>query len=159
MEDNSIKNIVPSQNDLNKIIESINSNNNLATTVIRSTVSAITRVSSIIANADIDKSIKNFSKLDKSLLQYNKVVSSVITSICEKHDNKNLIELLGRQDTVDKEGNIKTTYTTIEAAQQIPNLINNAFRVLDAFNKDGYGFGAAIRMRKNLKLFKKIIKL
>ena len=157
MEDNSIKNIVPSQNDLNKIIESITSNNSLATTVIRSTVSAITRISSIIANADIDKSIKNFSKLDKSLLQYNKVVSSVITSICEKHDNKNLVELLGRQDTKDTEGNIKTTYTTIEAAQQIPNLINNAFKVLDAFNKDGYGFGAAIRMQKNLKLFKKVI--
>lgn len=150
--------IIPTQKDINTIVGTILENNDASKTLVANTVKTI---SAIAKNLDTVKDKYNIlRKGERIITSYSNIISSVINSLCsDLPEGKNLADMLGRIVEIDpKDPDIKKTkYTVIDAAMQIPMIINESLSMITKISQFKTGFIGMLRLRMNIKTIKNAI--
>ena len=150
--------IIPTQKDINTIVSTILENNDASKTLVANTVKTI---SAIAKSLDTVKDKYNIlRKGERIITSYSNIISSVINSLCsDLPEGKNLADMLGRIVEIDpKDPDIKKTkYTVIDAAMQIPMIINESLSMITKISQFKTGFIGMLRLRMNIKTIKNAI--
>lgn len=153
---------VLTQNDINKVIDGIASNASMVTDTIKIITSSMTK---ILGDADkLNTSVSDFKSLSSIINSYMDIVQKVIKTLCMDlpgGEGSDLTKLLGRiesQETT-SDGKLKNVvkYTVIDAAMQIPQIIDAAFDVLEKLRDFNTAFNTMFKVKKNIKLLKAVI--
>lgn len=150
--------IIPTQKDINTIVSTILENNDASKTLVANTVKTI---GAIAKSLDTVKDKSNIlRKGERIIASYSNIISSVITSLCgDLPEGKNLADMLGRvveTDPTDPDTK-KTKYTVIDAAMQIPMIINESLSMITKISQFKTGFIGMLRLRMNIKTIKNAI--
>lgn len=163
---------VLTQNDLVKIINSetanaVTASSQLLTQVMTSIGNVFKKLDTLPFNP-----IGTLKKVEKMVVSYNGMVSSIIETICKPlngKDIKSLADIFGYQMVDDQKdtnfGNTKgikvkqvEKWTTVDALNHIPNIINNAFKAIESFSKfKGGGLKSMFMLKRNLRNLKPMI--
>ena len=155
---------VITQKDLSKVIESVCQHIDAGTKIVTAMNSASITINKILGKNDITKVVSGLNKFKKNFDKYNLIIGSVLETVTKPMEGtqfKSFADLLGEIDDTDKEGKLtgKKRYTTVEAAQQIPNMISGAFKALESISAPNFAFNSARRIKKNMNVFVKTFDL
>lgn len=153
----TIQNSIPTQKDINDIVKAI-LNNNAGKDIVTNTVKTISTIAKSLESVT-DKS-NVLKKGERIIASYSNIISSVINSLCSNlPEGKNLADMLGRIVEIDpKNPDVKKTkYTVIDAAMQIPMVINESLSMITKISQFKTGFMDLLRLRMNIKTIKNAI--
>lgn len=151
---------VITQKDLSRVIESVCQNIDAGTKIVTAMSSASVTINKILSKNDITKALTGLNKFKRNFDKYNLIIGSILETVTKPMKStqfKSFADLLGETDDKDTAGKLtgKKRYTTIEAAQQIPNMVSGAFKALEAISAPTFAMGSARRIKKNMNVFMK----
>ena len=150
--------IIPTQKDINTIVNTILENNDASKTLVANTVKTI---GTIAKSLDTVKDKTNIlRKGERIIASYSNIISSVINSLCGNlPEGKNLADMLGQVVETDPKDpdTKKTKYTVIDAAMQIPMIINESLAMITKISQFKAGFMGMLRLRMNIRTIKSAI--
>lgn len=156
-----MNNTVLTQNNLNLIIDAVQQNSNVVSDIVKSTAASLKNV--VKSTSDLSHEVALFNSLDKVMSSYTSIVTKVINTLCSTlpNNSKNLTELLGRVEGFEtqKDGTKKSvvTYTIIDAAMQIPQVINGTIEVMEKLSDFKSNFKSINNIKRNVSLLKMMI--
>lgn len=154
---------VITQNNIADVIKSDINNSKAIGTLINTVLSSIDKI--VKTNKNLTSTtVNNIKNIKNVVIVYNDMVNSIINTLCVNGDdktNKNLANLLGRIVEIennDSRNKINSTkFTTIEAAMQIPKVIESMFGIFEKIGNMNIKFKAIMRFRINILLMKSIL--
>lgn len=137
---------------VNDVINFIKEDSSKMASLIKGTSNNIKKIVETVDNSEIKSSTKKLKAFEGYVERYNSIISSIIrsftTDLINGSDSRSLNDLLGAQieEVKDDDGKVikKTRYTTIEAMNQIPTLINMIFKNIETI----VGFDMKMRAGK-----------
>lgn len=156
-----MNNVVLTQNNLNTVINAVQQNSSIVSDVVKATATSLKNV--VKTTSDLSHEVALFNSLDKVMGSYTSIVTKVINTLCGDlpGESKNLNELLGHviENERQKDGTFKqvTKYTIIDAAMQIPQVINGTIEVMEKLADFKSNFKSINNIKKNISLLKMMI--
>ena len=153
--------VVLTQNNLNTVINAVQQNSSIVSDVVKATATSLKNV--VKSTSDLSHEVALFNSLDKVMGSYTSIVTKVINTLCNELPNNstNLAELLGRVESFEtqKDGTKKSVvkYTIIDAAMQIPQVINGTIEVMEKLADFKSNFKSINNIKKNISLLKMMI--
>ena len=137
---------------VNDVINFIKEDSSKMAALIKGTSTNIKKIVETVDNSEIKSSTKKLKAFEGYVDRYNNIISSIIrsftTDLINGNDSRSLNDLLGAQieEVKGDDGKVikKTRYTTIEAMNQIPTLLNMVFKNIETI----VGFDMKMRTGK-----------
>lgn len=149
---------VPSQKDVAAIVNAIVSNTTYANTVLDAVFSSITRISKAKA---MEVKLADIQHVESIVVSYNKMINSIINVLCQDDNGqaRDLHALLGAVKDDGKSTNDKVVlkYKTIDAAMQLPKVVESMFGLFDKLSEGSFGLKSLIKFRINIWKLKPMI--
>ena len=150
---------VVSQNDISKIVNAIVENTNQANTVITAVIGSIKKIAE---SKSTDVKINDVLFVEKLVVSYKNIIKSIIDALCTDDNGqaRDLHVLLGAMKDRNKSTSDKTVmkYKTIDAALQIPKVIDSMFDSVGKLGESNVGFKTLINFKINILRLKSMIK-
>lgn len=150
---------VVSQNDISKIVNAIVENTNQANTVITAVIGSIKKIAE---SKSVDVKINDVLFVEKMVVSYKNVIKSIIDALCTDDNGqaRDLHVLLGAMKDRNKSTSDKTVmkYKTIDAALQIPKVIDSMFDIVGKLGESNVGFKTLVNFKINILRLKSMIK-
>lgn len=150
---------VVSQNDISKIVNAIVENTNQANTVITAVIGSIKKIAE---SKSVDVKINDVLFVEKMVVSYKNVIKSIIDALCTDDNGqaRDLHVLLGAMKDRNKSTSDKIVmkYKTIDAALQIPKVIDGMFDIVGKLGESNVGFKTLVKFKINILRLKSMIK-
>lgn len=149
---------IPTQNNVAQIAmaEANIEQNAKATNAILSTVLGSIKKIAEFKSSNIK--LSDVQYVENIVTSYKGMINSIITSLCQDDNGqaRDLHALLGAIKDPDKSTKDKTVlkYTTIDAALQLPKVIDSMFELVDTISGTKFGFKTILKFKVNVKLLK-----
>ena len=142
---------IPNQNDVGAIVDAIVQNTAYANTVLDAVFNSISKIAKA-KTADVK--LNDIQNVESMVVSYRNMINSIINVLCQDDNGqaRDLHELLGaiRDDNKSTDNKVVLKYKTIDAALQLPKVIDSMFGVFDTISEQNFGFKALITFRLNL---------
>lgn len=155
------KPVVLTQNDINSVIAAATNNATIINEILTNVGTSLNKVAKS-ANA-LSSSVGAFKAFNSIMTAYTDIVKKTINTLCVDlpAGSKDLNELLGRitDDERQKDGTLKkvTKYTVIDAAMQIPQVINSTIEVMEKLADFNTSFKTIKNIRTGISVLKMMI--
>jgi hypothetical protein len=142
---------IPNQNDVSAIVDAIVQNTAYANTVLDAVFNSISRIAKA-KTADVK--LQDIKNVESMVVSYRNMINDIINVLCQDDNgqSRDLHELLGaiKDDNKSTDNKIVLKYKTIDAALQLPKVIDSMFSVFNTLSEGAFGFKALITFRLNL---------
>ena len=150
---------IPNQNDVGAIVDAIVQNTAYANTVLDAVFNSISRIAKA-KTADVK--LQDIQNVESMVVSYRNMINNIINVLCQDDNgqSRDLHALLGAMKDPNKSTNDKIVlkYTTIDAALQLPRVIDSMFSVFDKISEGDFGFKSLIKFKLNIWKLSPIIK-
>jgi hypothetical protein len=150
-------NNIVTQKDLAAVITSVCETIDAGSKIVIQMNSAAKTINGVISKNEISKAITGLNKFQKNIDKYNLIIGSILNTLVKPNNStaKSFAEFLGAVEEKDDTGKLtgKTKYTTVEAAQQIPNILASAFKALETMSSPQFIGKSARRIKRNMSVF------
>lgn len=153
---NNSSTVIPNQTNINEIVKRVVEDASKAETIIEAVIGSIVKISKSKA---VDVEIDSIKRVEIMVNDYNRILRSIINVLTEERNDKSLDQLLGAVKTADEKDNKKTItkYTVIDAALQIPKVIESMMEAFDTIAENKFSLKSFIRFKFNIMKLKPII--
>jgi hypothetical protein len=153
------RNNVPSQRDVSAIVSAIVENTTYTNNVLNSVFASISKIAD--AKKITDVKMSDVQRVEQMVVNYKNMINNIVNVLCQDDNGqaRDLHTLLGAVRDENKSDNNKVVlkYKTIDAALQIPKVIESMFGVFDKISEQTLGFKSLIKFRINIWKLKPII--
>ena len=144
---------IPNQNDVNAIVEAIVSNTEASNNVLDAVMGSIRKLVDTKKGLDNVK-LSDVESVESMVVSYRNTIRNIINVLCQDDNgqSRDLHKLLGAIKDPNKSTDNKVVlkYKTIDAALQLPKVIDSMFGVFDTISEQNFGFKALLKFRINL---------
>ena len=149
---------VPSQKDVAAIVNAIVSNTTYANTVLDAVFNSVIKISKAKA---MEVKLTDIQHVESMVVSYNKMINSIVNVLCQDDNGqaRDLHALLGavRDDSKSTNDKVVLKYKTIDAAMQLPKVVESMFGLFDKLSEGSFGLKSLIKFRINIWKLKPMI--
>jgi hypothetical protein len=142
---------VISQKDIPQIVNALVENNKGANNVISAVIGSIKKITDTKAT---DVKLSDVKHVESLVLSYKNMLNNIISALCvdDNGQARDLHVLLGAMIDPDKSTKDKTVlkYKTVDAALQIPKVIDSMFGIISKVGDTEFSFKTLIKFKLNL---------
>ena len=150
---------VVTQNNINDIVNAIIENSTVSEQALPKVIDTVKKLvnsaNSIKGGPDAVKKVVRYVN------SYKDIVTTIVGTLCKDlpGEGKTLSDMLGRIEKPDEYDSSKTTvqWTVIDAAQQIPKIIDSTSKMFESISGFKMGFKTMINFKRNVVVFKWMI--
>ena len=144
---------IPNQNDVSAIVEAIVSNTTASNNVLDAVMGSIRKLVDTKKGLG-DVKLSDVESVESMVVSYRNAIGSIINVLCQDDNgqSRDLHALLGAMEDPNKSTKDKVVlkYKTIDAALQLPKVIDSMFGVFDTISEQNFGFKALLKFKINL---------
>lgn len=150
---------VITQNDIKDIVNALIENATVSEQVLPKVIDTVKKLVNSVNS--IKGGVDSVKKVVRYVNSYKDIVTTIVGTLCKDlpGNGQTISDMLGRIETPDEYDNskTKTQWTVIDAAQQLPKIIEGTSKMFDTIAGFKMGFKAMIKFKRNANAFKWMI--